>query len=258
MKDMNSIKIIGVDHGYGNIKTANCCFLSGVAAFDEKPPVGYDLLLYDGRYYLIGALHKTYSGVKVIDGDYYILTLAAIARELRREELTSAKVYLAVGLPLSWVTTQNKAFRDYLLKNESADFTYRDIDYHIEFAGCEVFPQGFAAVASRSGTFAVWVSRGGDYGTGALSDDRVIGRLFFCGKCTHRRSHDQTEMECNEQIQEEMLCGSACYGCGEHQLQYRELRGECGNLGKRTGDRRLRGAAGGDSGSEASDRIDKG
>ena len=149
MKDMNGIRIIGVDHGYGNIKTANCCFLSGVAAFDEKPPVGYDLLLYDGRYYLIGALHKIYSGVKVIDGDYYILTLAAIARELRREELTSAKVYLAVGLPLSWVTTQSKAFRDYLLKNESADFTYRDIDYHIEFAGCEVFPQGFAAVADR-------------------------------------------------------------------------------------------------------------
>ena len=149
MKDMNGIKIIGVDHGYGNIKTANCCFLSGVAAFDEKPPVGYDLLLYDGRYYLIGGLHKTYSGVKVIDGDYYILTLAAIARELRREKLTSAKVYLAVGLPLSWVTTQNKTFRDYLLKNERAAFTYRDIDYHIEFAGCEVFPQGFAAVADR-------------------------------------------------------------------------------------------------------------
>jgi hypothetical protein len=84
MKDMNGIKIIGVDHGYGNIKTANCCFLSGVAAFDEKPPVGYDLLLYDGRYYLIGALHKTYSGVKVIDGDYYILTLAAITAEAKK------------------------------------------------------------------------------------------------------------------------------------------------------------------------------
>ena len=149
MKDMNGIKIIGVDHGYGNIKTANCCFLSGVAAFDEKPPVGYDLLHYDGRYYLIGALHKSYSGVKVIDGDYYILTLAAIARELWREKLTGAKVYLAVGLPLSWVTTQNAAFREYLLKNKSADFTYRDTGYHVEFAGCAVFPQGFAAVADR-------------------------------------------------------------------------------------------------------------
>ena len=149
MKDMNGIKIIGVDHGYGNIKTANCCFLSGVAAFDEKPPVGYDLLHYDGRYYLIGALHKTYSGVKVINGDYYVLTLAAIARELRREALTEARVYLAVGLPLSWVTMQSAAFRDYLLKKERVDFTYRDIDYHVEFAGCEVFPQGFSAVADR-------------------------------------------------------------------------------------------------------------
>ena len=27
MKTMNGIHIIGVDHGYGNIKTANHCFL---------------------------------------------------------------------------------------------------------------------------------------------------------------------------------------------------------------------------------------
>ena len=26
MKNKNGIYIIGVDHGYGNIKTANCCF----------------------------------------------------------------------------------------------------------------------------------------------------------------------------------------------------------------------------------------
>ena len=65
-------------------------------------------------------------------------------------------------------------------------------------SGWEAEGRDETEVASRSGTFAVWVSRGGDYGTGALSDDGVIGRLFFCGKCTHRRSHDQTEMECNE------------------------------------------------------------
>ena len=33
MKDMNGIKIIGVDHGYGNIKTANCCFPTGIAGY---------------------------------------------------------------------------------------------------------------------------------------------------------------------------------------------------------------------------------
>lgn len=29
--------IIGIDHGYGNIKTAHCCFKTGVAAYDKEP-----------------------------------------------------------------------------------------------------------------------------------------------------------------------------------------------------------------------------
>ena len=85
MKDMNGIKIIAVDHGFGNIKTANCCFKSGVAVYDAKPPLAENLLIYEGKYYLIGARHKDYDGSKVDDDDYYVLTLAAIARELLRE-----------------------------------------------------------------------------------------------------------------------------------------------------------------------------
>ena len=150
MKTLNGFKIIGVDHGYGNIKTANCCFLSGVTVFDEQPSLGYDILEYAGKYHLIGAEHKIFTGVKVIDEDYYVLTLAAIARELALEHLTEAKVYLAVGLPLSWVTTQRDAFSDYLLKNEHVDFTFRNVGYHIDFVGCKVFPQGYAAVADKS------------------------------------------------------------------------------------------------------------
>ena len=197
MKDMNGIKIIGVDHGYGNIKTASCCFLSGVAAFDEKPPVGYDLLRYDGRYYLIGALHKTYCGVKVIDEDYYILTLAAVARELRQAELTDARVYLAVGLPLSWVTTQSAAFRDYLLKYDSADFTYRDIEYHVEFAGCEVFPQGFAAVADRLRDFPGHHMLC-DIGNGTMNilhikDGRPDATRMFTEECAPTGAEQRTE-----------------------------------------------------------------
>ena len=37
MKTMNGIHIIGVDHGYGNIKTANCCFPTGVESTDTEP-----------------------------------------------------------------------------------------------------------------------------------------------------------------------------------------------------------------------------
>ena len=40
MKNKNGIYIIGVDHGYGNIKTANCCFPTGVENSDTEPTFG--------------------------------------------------------------------------------------------------------------------------------------------------------------------------------------------------------------------------
>lgn len=85
----------------------------------------------------------------MMDEDYYILTLAAIGRELNIRKLLSARVHLAVGLPLTWVSEQKDEFRAYLLKNETADFNFRGKDYHVEFAGADVFPQGFSAVADR-------------------------------------------------------------------------------------------------------------
>ena len=33
MKNHGNTRIIGIDHGYGNIKTANCCFPTGVTAY---------------------------------------------------------------------------------------------------------------------------------------------------------------------------------------------------------------------------------
>ena len=37
MKDHNGIKIIGIDHGYGNMKTANTCFPTGLIDYDQEP-----------------------------------------------------------------------------------------------------------------------------------------------------------------------------------------------------------------------------
>ena len=37
MKDYADMKIIGIDNGYGNIKTANCCFPAGLTAYDAEP-----------------------------------------------------------------------------------------------------------------------------------------------------------------------------------------------------------------------------
>ena len=37
MKRLNDQIIIGVDHGYGNIKTANHCFKTGILGYDSEP-----------------------------------------------------------------------------------------------------------------------------------------------------------------------------------------------------------------------------
>ena len=47
------------------------------------------MLTFNGRYYLIGEGHKEFAPDKVKDEDYYVLTLAAIAKELKAENLTS-------------------------------------------------------------------------------------------------------------------------------------------------------------------------
>jgi plasmid segregation protein ParM len=153
MKDYNNTKIIGIDHGYGNMKTANFCFKTGIAAYDSEPLFTKDMLVYDGRYYLIGEGHKEFVPDKIKDEDYYILTLVAIAKELKAENLTEANVIIAAGLPLSWVSGQKKGFAAYLAKNKEVNFNYKKVDYHITIEEVRIYPQGFSAIAETAASF---------------------------------------------------------------------------------------------------------
>ena len=149
----DEVVVVAVDHGYGNIKGVDFCFPSGVVAYDYEPTFNQDVLFYEGKYYQIGADHKEFQPNKIMDEDYYILTLAAIACELKRHRRTEAKVHLAVGLPLTWVSEQKEAFKDYLLQKEEVEFSFHEEDYHIRLVGADVFPQGFAAVAGKLKSF---------------------------------------------------------------------------------------------------------
>ena len=144
----NSV-VIGVDHGYQNIKTAHAIFKSGVTTYDKEPTFTHSMLTYEGRYYIIGDEHKEFTAMKMNDQDYYILTLAAIGVELHLRGLTTACVHIAAGLPLTWISEQKEAFKAYLLQSKEADFMFRGESYHVEFVGADVFPQGFSAVADR-------------------------------------------------------------------------------------------------------------
>ncbi|MGI5899247.1 MAG: ParM/StbA family protein [Christensenellales bacterium] len=182
----NEPVIIGIDHGYGNIKTAHTCFKTGVAAYDKEPTFKSNLLIYEGRFYLIGEEHKEFAADKMADSDYYILTLAAIGRELNIRKQTSAHVHIAAGLPLTWVSEQKDSFRAYLMQNETADFNFRGVDYHVEFTGADIFPQGFSAVADRLREFR-GVNMLCDIGNGTMNvmyinECRPVSKLCFTEK----------------------------------------------------------------------------
>ena len=150
MKRHNGTIIIGIDHGYGNMKTANHCFPSGIIAHDGEPTFNENLLVYEGRYYTVGVGHKEYRSDKALDQDYYLLMLAGIAMELNDAGLNSADVFLAAGLPLKWAGTQKETFRAYILQKERVSFLFNFKRYDIRFMGCEIYPQGYAAIAGSS------------------------------------------------------------------------------------------------------------
>ena len=175
MKKYNEMYVIGIDHGYGNMKTANCCFPTGVMKSDTEPIFTGDLLKWNGMYYSIGVGHKEFTADKFLDEDYYALTLAAIARELRREHITEAKVFIAAGLPLTWVSEQKAAFKRYLLQHDEVSFTFRSTDYHIHIVGAEIYPQGFAAVAERLNEFG-GINMLCDIGNGTMNLLRIVNK----------------------------------------------------------------------------------
>lgn len=146
MKRYKDFLIIGIDHGYGNIKTAGTVTPTGITRLDGTPTFTKNTLFFEGSYYLIGEGHKEYLADKWLDEDNYLFTLMGIARELNREGITTADIHLAVGLPLTWVNRQREDFRKYMLQKEKIDFRYEDKLYSVRIVGCSVFPQGYAAV----------------------------------------------------------------------------------------------------------------
>ena len=146
MRKHNNFYIIGVDAGYGNMKTARTIYPTGLVAMDTKPFFDGDILEYNGTWYRIGEGHKAYNPDKTADEDFYILTLASIAAELSTEQITEVNVHLALGLPTTWTGRQREDYRSYMMRNPDVRFTFNDVLYSIHLTDCIVFPQGYAAL----------------------------------------------------------------------------------------------------------------
>ena len=150
MKQYKNKIIVGIDHGYGNIKTASHIFKAGVLRSETEPVFQTNMLIFRGKYYLIGEGHKEFTADKITDEEYFILTLAGIAMEMNDYRLNEATVHIAAGLPLKWVSVQKKQFTEYLLRTPHVRFSFNRKEYHIRISGVSMFPQGYAAIFDRT------------------------------------------------------------------------------------------------------------
>lgn len=140
--------IIGVDNGYGFTKTVHSTLVSSLIESESEPTFKNNVICYDGRWYYLGQEPNDILNDKTENDNTYILTLMAIAEELKVKGITSAHVYLSVGLPLTKFSAQRDAFRKYFTRNNGIiSFNYEDVNYKIEIDdNIIVSPQGYAAV----------------------------------------------------------------------------------------------------------------
>ena len=141
--------VIGVDHGYAAMKTVHGSFPSGLVAYEHEPYTQKNVLEYGGTYYVVGSGRQPLQKDKTRTEDYYLLTLAAIAKEIRqRGETQKCSVTLAAGLPLAGFGREKKPFRDYLLRSsQPVKFSFEGTPYEVTIEDVKLFPQGYSGIA---------------------------------------------------------------------------------------------------------------
>ena len=140
---------IGIDHGYYAIKTRHFSFPAGIAVYSHEPYTLQNTLEYGGKFYVCGTGRQPILRNKTENDNYYLLTLAAIAREIKQcGENTECSVTLAAGLPLAGFGREKKFFREYLLRSsQPVCFKFEGVPYKITIEDVKLFPQGYSAIA---------------------------------------------------------------------------------------------------------------
>ena len=99
---MSKTMNIGIDHGYYAIKTRHFSFPAGIAEYSHEPYTLQNTLEFGGKFYVCGTGRQPILRNKMENDNYYLLTLAAIAKEIKqRGGKTECSVRIAAGLPLA-------------------------------------------------------------------------------------------------------------------------------------------------------------
>lgn len=140
---------LGIDHGYYAIKTKNFSFPAGVTAYSHEPYTLQDTLEADGKFFVCGTGRQPILRDKTENDSYYLLTLAAIAKELKcRGASPECSVTIAAGLPLANFGREKKSFREYLLRSsQPVKFRFEGVPHCVTITDVKLFPQGYSALA---------------------------------------------------------------------------------------------------------------
>ena len=156
--------ILGIDHGNGNIKTASSVFPCGFKKQETKPSqiFSQDILEYKGCFYSLTPNRFPYEIDKTKNENCLILTLFAIAKEVKARAMKNKldfdwkkdfsgfvgkDVVLSIGLPPAHFEKQRDSFKNYFLNaaRYGLDFRYNDKSFSIHIKEIFVFPQDYAA-----------------------------------------------------------------------------------------------------------------
>lgn len=176
--------VIGIDHGNGYVKTVNSVFKSGVDTYQVEPPMMEGVLKYQGVYHVIGENRKVYHPDKTKTNDYYLLTLAAIAKEIeyRKYPREGGEFILACGLPLEFFGSQREAFQNYLRQKKEVHFSYSGKEYYIKIKKAMLYPQGYAVIAPRIASYPGRVNVI-DVGSGTVDILQLVDKKPMLSRC---------------------------------------------------------------------------
>lgn len=142
--------LFAIDHGNSAIKTPNFLFTSGLTDYPVKPPVEMDVLEYGGTYWTLSGERIPYMRDKTKDDRFFVLTLFAIAQELRQMRVLQpmVEVELAIGLPPEHYELRNR-FAGYF-KRGNVQFVFNGTPVCLIIREVLVYPQAYAAVVPQA------------------------------------------------------------------------------------------------------------
>ena len=179
--------VIAIDHGNSAIKTVNHLFTSGVTQHLAKPPLADELIEYQGSFWTLTSNRIAYKRNKTKDEQFFILSLFAIAKELKLRGEHSPllnTVTLAVGLPPEHYGKGMSDFAAYFKRDGVVQFMYNGTPFAIQIERVFVYPQAFAATANIAATIKsqdrMFVVDIGGMTTDVLLLRKGVPDLSFC------------------------------------------------------------------------------